>query len=401
MQTLPPVPQTLKAPNTPQSVPSDKATNKSPEAAPDKFDKILQREVSETPNKQEAPQNTTKTDSSKSSDSSKPSAESSHDSSDTTASEQSTNSTVDSVLATTETKYQFDQALYPIDIAALNTNPLVPAPIMSAELSTTSVLSDESIADDGKSPRSMLSFLDPTMLQKSLPQSIVNENYFANNTPTDLLQSFDPANSADFSKLLPTGIGVGGDKTFAAQLDQSLPTSPIESPDHPLANTNTLSPLAPIHANNVPTHDIRVDATVGQPKWGNEFAQKIVWMNSQQQQVAEIHLNPANLGPVEVMLSITQDQATAQFISPHASVREAIQDALPRLKEMLADNGIQLGNVTVGAESFQQEHKQQQGYDSLKYPSDRTAMGGTETSSKNEIIHSVPIRHQGIVNTFA
>lgn len=400
MQTLPPVPQTLKAPNTSQSVPSDKATNKSPEAAPDKFDKILQREVSETPNKQEAPQNTTKTDSSKSSDSSKPSAESSHDSSDTTtASEQSTNSAVDSVLATTETKYQFDQALYPVDIA-LNANPLVPALIMSAELSTISapVLNNESIADDGKSPQSTLSFLNPAMLQKSLPQSIVDENHFARNTPTDLLQSFDPANSADFSKLFPAG----ADKTFAAQFDQSLPTSPIESPDHPLANTNAPPPLVPIHANNIPTHDIRVDTTVGQPKWGNEFAQKIVWMNSQQQQVAEIHLNPANLGPVEVMLSITQDQATAQFTSPHASVREAIQEALPRLKEMLADSGIQLGNVTVGAESFQQEHKQQQGYDSLKNPSNRTTMGGTETSSKNEIIHSVPIRHhQGIVNTFA
>lgn len=123
-------------------------------------------------------------------------------------------------------------------------------------------------------------------------------------------------------------------------------------------------------------------------------------MNNQQQQVAEIHLNPANLGPVEVTLSITQDQATAQFVSPHASVREAIQDALPRLKEMLADNGIQLGNVTVGAESFQQDPKQQQGYDSLKGSSNR-AMSGTETPSTTEVTHTVPIRHHGIVNTFA
>jgi flagellar hook-length control protein FliK len=123
-------------------------------------------------------------------------------------------------------------------------------------------------------------------------------------------------------------------------------------------------------------------------------------MGNQQQQVAEIHLNPANLGPVEVMLSITQDQATAQFVSPHASVREAIQDALPRLKEMLADNGIQLGNVTVGAESFQQGN-QQQAHNLSKDSSDRNIHHTTETRSRNEINHTAPIQHQGIVNTYA
>lgn len=181
---------------------------------------------------------------------------------------------------------------------------------------------------------------------------------------------------------------------------KNLLASPIESSGSSLASINALPTLTSAHASNIPTQDIHVDTVVGQPKWGNEFAQKIIWMNNQQQQVAEIHLNPANLGPVEVTLSITQDQATAQFVSPHASVREAIQDALPRLKEMLADNGIQLGNVTVGAESFQQDPKQQQGYDSLKGSSNR-AMSGTETPSTTEVTHTVPIRHHGIVNTFA
>ena len=55
---------------------------------------------------------------------------------------------------------------------------------------------------------------------------------------------------------------------------------------------------------NTTLQDIHVDLPVGQPKWGGEFAQKIVWLSSQQNQVAEIRLNPAHLGPVEVMLSI-------------------------------------------------------------------------------------------------
>jgi len=104
---------------------------------------------------------------------------------------------------------------------------------------------------------------------------------------------------------------------------------------------------------------VQVDQPVGQPRWGGDFAQKIVWLTSQHHQVAEIHLNPAHLGPVDVMLNISQDQATVQFVSPHLAVREAIEAALPKLREMMAENGIQLGNVMVGAESFQQDNRQQ------------------------------------------
>ena len=99
------------------------------------------------------------------------------------------------------------------------------------------------------------------------------------------------------------------------------------------------------------------------------------------------------------MLSITQDQATAQFLSPHLAVREAIEEALPRLREMLAENGIQLGNVMVGADSFQQENKQQQTYKSAK---DTANMIGTRTEPASQIETTVlSSKHSGIVNTYA
>ncbi|HRB20671.1 MAG TPA: flagellar hook-length control protein FliK [Nitrosomonas sp.] len=397
MQTLPSsVLQAFKAPNATQSASSGDSVKKHSEGDAEKFDKILQREVSESPNKQEVTQKTTKADAAKTSTDSKSYAESNNEEHSNTTSEQSSNKTVDNLLATTETKYQFDQAIYPVNIA-LDAAPQVPPSMMPAGVSSTSVLNDHSVAGDGESPQNALPLTNPIMLQKTFVQSALDENNVAN-TPTNLLQSVDTANSADFGKLFP--LGADATKSLTVQLDKNLLASPIESSGSSLASINALPALTSSHASNIPTHNIHVDTVVGQPKWGNEFAQKIIWMNNQQQQVAEIHLNPANLGPVEVTLSITQDQATAQFVSPHASVREAIQDALPRLKEMLADNGIQLGNVTVGAESFQQDPKQQQGYDSLKGSSNR-AMSGTETPSTAEVTHTVPIRHHGIVNTFA
>ncbi|MFA7238743.1 MAG: flagellar hook-length control protein FliK [Sulfuricellaceae bacterium] len=112
----------------------------------------------------------------------------------------------------------------------------------------------------------------------------------------------------------------------------------------------------------VATHapNMEIAAPVGSPGWGNALADKVTWMsNSQGNQVAELHLNPPHLGPLEVQLTITNDQASAVFVSPHPAVRDAIEAAMPRLRDMLADSGIMLGNTMVGAESFQQQQQQQ------------------------------------------
>lgn len=96
---------------------------------------------------------------------------------------------------------------------------------------------------------------------------------------------------------------------------------------------------------------------VGSAEWGGAVGEKVLWMANQNHQVAELHLNPPNLGPLEVRLTINNDQATAVFVSHHSAVRDAIETALPRLREMLADNGIMLGNASVGSESFGQQQQ--------------------------------------------
>lgn len=166
MQTLPSsVLQAFKAPNATQSASSGDSVKKHSEVDAEKFDKILQREVSETPNKQEAPQKTTKADAAKTSTDSKSYAESNNEERSNATSEQSPNKTVDNLLATTETKYQFDQAIYPVNIA-LNAAPQVPPSMMPAGFSSTSVLNDHSVAGDGESPQSALPLTNPIMLQK-------------------------------------------------------------------------------------------------------------------------------------------------------------------------------------------------------------------------------------------
>lgn len=100
---------------------------------------------------------------------------------------------------------------------------------------------------------------------------------------------------------------------------------------------------------------LSVEPRVGAPGWDAALGQKVAWLVNQRHQVAEMQLNPPNLGPLEVKITIANDQASALFVSHHAAVRDAIEAALPRLREMLAENGITLGNAQVSAESFPRE----------------------------------------------
>ena len=77
---------------------------------------------------------------------------------------------------------------------------------------------------------------------------------------------------------------------------------------------------------------------------GPAFAQKL--------QGAQIKLNPAQLGPMEVRIQMQHDQASIQFTSAHAVVRDALEAALPRLRDMFESAGVQLVNVDVSGQSI-------------------------------------------------
>jgi flagellar hook-length control protein FliK len=99
---------------------------------------------------------------------------------------------------------------------------------------------------------------------------------------------------------------------------------------------------------------VRIEAPVGSRQWDGEFANRLAWMVGKQEQRADLVLTPPQLGRIEVSLSVNGEQATAIFTSASATVRDAIENALPRLREVLLESGITLGQAQVGSESPQQ-----------------------------------------------
>jgi flagellar hook-length control protein FliK len=145
----------------------------------------------------------------------------------------------------------------------------------------------------------------------------------------------------------------------------------------------------------VPEPSAAVQTRVGERAWDQAVGEKLVWMVNQKHQVAQLHLNPPELGPLKISISLDQNQASAQFFSAHASVREALETAMPRLREMLADSGITLGNASVGTEAFREPAQQQ--------PRTHVAQAGVVAADSGTVASGERLLRPmlGLVDTFA
>jgi len=138
--------------------------------------------------------------------------------------------------------------------------------------------------------------------------------------------------------------------------------------------------------------------------WDKAVGQKVIWMVGGSMQSAELTLNPPDLGPLQIVLNVTNDQANATFISAHPDVREALEASLPKLRQMMDDAGVQLSGFSVNAEASNQE---QQGREFRQTnPSTSIARnGGNESVISNQPISDVKttkiISRIGAVDTFA
>jgi len=100
---------------------------------------------------------------------------------------------------------------------------------------------------------------------------------------------------------------------------------------------------------------LQLNTPVTQKSWGQEFSQRISMMISNgQQQVAELQLNPARMGSISVRVQLDDEKANISFVTTQTAVKEAIEVSLPRLKEQLEQQGLDLGQVDVSSQDAEQ-----------------------------------------------
>lgn len=139
---------------------------------------------------------------------------------------------------------------------------------------------------------------------------------------------------------------------------------------------------------------------VGSPAWDQALGQKVVWMVAGEQQSASLTLNPPDLGPLQVVLNVSNSQANATFISAQPEVRQALEAAMPKLREMLGEAGIQLGQSSVNAGTPNQQGNFADQHSPSGRHDGRSAGGGDTASPAATRVVPAAVR-QGLVDTFA
>ncbi len=150
------------------------------------------------------------------------------------------------------------------------------------------------------------------------------------------------------------GSGKAGVELPASAHDTSNVQASAPAPTAPAIHMAATHATPPASSEN----SLHLATPLKDAAWPAELSQKVVWMARQDLQSAQITLNPPQLGPIEIALDIKNEQASAVFVSGSAEVREAIESALPRLREMLAGVGVELGQANVSHESFRQASDQ-------------------------------------------
>lgn len=120
----------------------------------------------------------------------------------------------------------------------------------------------------------------------------------------------------------------------------------------PLIATTPLVSTSSITKTDGPSLDIQ--PSLQSKAWNNVLSSRVIWMAREGIQQAALKLNPANLGPVEVRLNMHNEQANITFIAHNAATRDALEQALPKLRESFLENGIELTDAEVSDPSSQQ-----------------------------------------------
>ena len=314
-----------------------------------------------------------------------------------------------------------DSAAYGEDFASLLLGQLAPiAPESLPETTVQKDLPDDSAPGDAASLLAALGLVaqKPGGNMDTSPPDIGKIDRTASDAPSGLQttagvgQSLKAEGKAESMSAGPALTGIPGADDKPAKFAVPLLVAPSAEPVMAktiLAETlpNTISEPAgntPVNAHNFPINRdlaLPLSTPVREQNWSVDFAQKIVWLATNDKQTAQLTLNPPHMGPIEISLNIDKGNASASFVSANAEVRDAIETALPRLREMFASAGIELGQANVSAESFRQQPGSGEGQrSSSRWVADNAILGADSAGSLSARAFSAQHGH-GLVDIFA
>ena len=311
------------------------------------------------------------------------------------------------------------------------------APVVTKEeLDATKILlSTESLANapapelmaaDAAAVLATLGPITPSTPAEQTPVSIATSQASEvplSTVPIDAKQPQDKLPTTHVDKPLQTGrpesgkapnpqIAVSNGDKAPAKFAATLEATQNNGASNQKALTTESEPLAPssnlthVSYQAAPPRDsaltVALPTPIRDPNWAGDFGQKVVWLGMNYKQSAQITLNPPQMGPIEIVVNVEKGHANASFTSANADVRQLIESALPKLREMFASAGIELGQTHVSAESFKQQAEQgHNGHAATRREAGNAILGSEIVVGAGAIGAFTPQRGHGLIDLFA
>jgi len=183
-------------------------------------------------------------------------------------------------------------------------------------------------------------------------------------------------------------------KTFTDALNAATndgPDAPASPVLHALQGMTEAKPVVASLFTGSPT----ATPHLGGDDFDDAVGARVGWLADQKIGHAHIKITPNDLGPIEVRLQLDGDKVHATFTSAHADVRHALESSLPRLRELLGEQGFQLGNADVGQQQTAPDGGRGDGSGGMTGDDGEPALADT-TLSPSQLI-----RQRGLVDAYA
>ncbi|MCH8493142.1 MAG: flagellar hook-length control protein FliK [Idiomarina sp.] len=164
---------------------------------------------------------------------------------------------------------------------------------------------------------------------------------------------------APLAAVVPVKQAMADNQTNAMQQTNMAQPLGLESNN---SSNNLASMPQGMQANGAISNPL-ISAPLASAGWQQQVGQQVVNMHLRQDNQIALRLHPAELGPLMVNLKMDEQAASLQFTSANPQVRAALEAAIPQLRELLAEQGIQLSDSNV-SDGHAEQQSEQQGSDS-------------------------------------
>ncbi|SNC67197.1 flagellar hook-length control protein FliK [Marinobacter sp. es.048] len=218
--------------------------------------------------------------------------------------------------------------------------------------------------------------------------SAASSGVAADNTLTDAMKASvitDTGRNADSGSLISSG-------RFQSAMD--LLSQQASN------NANGAAKLVAENAAPLRGYATSIDVPVGHAEWGDKLVGKLSWLTARNMSVAEIHLTPPDMGPMEVKVRVQNEQANITVHSANPVVRDQLELHSHRLRDMLGEQGLSLAGFDVSDSPRQQTGEQGAG-DGNGSGADSTSLAAGEQDDESVSSGSLDLSWKGEVDIFA